>query len=470
MMMNAHPLCLGPMNSESYSELGASGLQSRTRGRKWNTARCVMLAILLASAGCAPPQQAPQVKPPEVIVTTPVTDTVTDFEVFTGRLDALKTVDVRARVSGYVLTVPFKEGDEVKEGDLLFQIDPDPYQADLDQAEANLKLAQADLNLQEKNAARASLMIDNRSIGREEYDTIIAARAKARATVGSAQAARDRAKLFLGYTRVVAPISGRISRRNVDPGNLVRADDASVSLTRIVTEDPIYAYFDVDERTYLHLVQSSGSPRRAAERGLTVPVMMSLANEPLDKFSRTGTINFVDNRVEANTGTIRMRGVFQNPDRGLRPGMFVRIRLPIGKPYQATLIEDQALMSDQGKNFVFVVDKDGKAVYRPVEAGQAVLGKRVVNEPRKDNEPAADATAAEEVRLRVIRPAAKGREGKEGLSLGERVIVSGQQRVRRGAQVEAVMRPPAEPPGALTRDAAALASSRSASGPSQKPQ
>jgi RND family efflux transporter MFP subunit len=406
-----------------------------------------LIAILFDNSGCNQPQKPPEMKPPEVVVTTPVTDMVTDYAEFTGRLDALKTVDIRARVSGYVLTVPFKEGDEVKEGDLLFQIDPQPYQADLAQAKANLNLCIADRKLQEKNAVRANRLIGE-SMGQEEYDTMQAARAKAIASEGAAQAALDRAKLYLSYTRVTAPVSGRISRRNVDPGNLVRADDSGLALTRIVTEDPMYAYFDVDERTYLNLLESTGTTQPSAAMSLSLPVMMGLANEPLDSFPHTGTINFIDNRVEPNTGTIRMRGVFHNVDRTLKPGMFVRIRLPLGQPYRATLIEDKALMSDQGRKYVFVVDKDNKAAYRPVEIGQAVHGRRVAKRTNEGGE----ADSSEVVVLRVVKRAAKGKEGQEGLAPGEKVIVSGQQRVRRGATVHFTEEAPPEVPGALAKN------------------
>jgi RND family efflux transporter MFP subunit len=419
--------------------------------RRVNAVALVLMGSALAAFGCGQPPPPPQVKPAEAVVTSPVTGTVTDYADFTGRLDALKTVDMRARVSGYVLSVPFKEGDEVKEGALLFQIDPQPYQADLDQAEANLKLAIADRNLQERNAKRAHVMIGGGSIGKEEYDTIIAARAKAIATEGAAKAALDKAKLYLSYTRVTAPVSGRISRRNVDPGNLVKADDYTMYLTRIVTEDPMYAYFDVDERTYLNLLQSSGVTQASAAMNLSFPVLMSLANESQDRFPHKGTINFVDNRVEPNTGTIRMRGVFENHDRALKPGMFVRIRLPLGAPYQATLVEDKCLMSDQGRKYVFVVDKEGKAVYRPVECGQAVHGKRAAKKAG-DKDLAETGEVGDEVLLRVIKKPAKGKEGKEGLEPGEKVIVSGQQRVRRGASVHCIVQAPPLPPGPVVQD------------------
>jgi RND family efflux transporter MFP subunit len=354
-------------------------------------------AILLS--GCSQPAPAShEKKPVEVVVTTPHMDMVTDYQDFTGRLDALKTVDVRARVSGFITQAPFKEGDFVHEGDLLFEIDRRPYQANLNQAEANLKQAEADRNLQEKQANRAKRLIVTNSIGHEEYDQIVATFEKSRATVGSMEAARDLSRLYLDYTRVTAPLSGRISRRNVDPGNLVNAD--ATVLTTIVKDTPLYAYFDVDERTYLELVALSKKGPSSWLTKLAFPVEMELANET--KFSHTGTIDFIDNRVNATTGTIRMRGVFDNADGQLKPGLFVRIRLPIGSPYQAVIVPDETLLSDQGRKYVYVVNEKDQVVYRPVTPGQEIKGMRVI---------------------------------KQGLSGDERIILSGMQRVRPGAQV-----------------------------------
>jgi RND family efflux transporter MFP subunit len=372
-------------------------------------AAAIPLAALFFISGCnQAPSAGPEKKPAEVVVTTPITDLVTDYQDFTGRLDALKTVDIRARVSGFVTEAPFKEGDYVHEGALLFQIDPRPYQASLNQAEANLRQAEADRNLQEKQTIRARVMIVTNSIGREEYDQIVAAYEKSKATVGSTQAARDLAKLYLEYTRVIAPLSGRISRRNVDPGNLVNAD--TTILTTMVTESPIYAYFDVDERTYLDLVGSKAG-NESLVKSLRFPVQMQLANE--QNFSQSGTVNFIDNRVSATTGTIRMRGVFDNSNGRLKPGLFVRIRLPLGPPYKAFLIPDVALLSDQGRKYVYVINDKNEVVYRPVTLGQEVQALRVI---------------------------------KKGIDGGERVMVSGMQRVRPGVKVEARVEPPPKPP------------------------
>src|SRR5205823_1777415 len=226
------------------------------------------------------------------------------------------------------------------------------------------------------NAARARQMITSRAIGKEEFDQINASLEKAAATVGSMEAARDRAKLYTDYTRVTAPLTGRISRRNVDPGNLVNADNTV--LTTIVTVDPVYAYFDVDERTYLDLVHSGESGHGSWFSALQYPVLMRLANE--NDYTHSGTINFLDNRVNGNTGTIRMRGVFKNPTGTLKSGLFVRVRLPIGSPYMAYMIPDEAILSDQGRKYVYTLDKDNAVVYSPVTPGQEIGKLRVIKE------------------------------------------------------------------------------------------
>jgi RND family efflux transporter MFP subunit len=392
----------------------------------------VFVAVLVA--GCQPSARPKGNRIAEVFVTTPITGEVTDYEDFTGRLDALKTVDVRPRVSGYVDEAPFKEGDIVHEGDLLFQIDPRTYQAEFNQAEANLKQAEAERVFQTKKAERDRHLVSTGSIQKEEYEQTVANRDKAIATVGSMKAARDRARLYLEFTRVTAPLSGRISRRLVDPGNLVNADQTI--LTTIVTEDPVYAYFDVDERTYLKLATATESTSASWFSKLSFPVLMRLANE--EEFTQVGRVNFLDNRVSANTGTVRMRGVFDNPKGHLKSGLFVRIRLPVGIPYKALLVPDEALLSDQGRKYVFVVqtekDDQGNDVervkYRSVKLGQSINGLRVI----KEEEP-------------------KQGEGvkEEGLKEGERVIVTGMQRVRSGAVVQVkTQEPPQAPRSPLT--------------------
>jgi RND family efflux transporter MFP subunit len=392
------------------------------------------VGAILAAAGCTrAPAQPKGSKAIEVFVTTPVMGEVTDYQDFTGRLSAVKSVEIRARVTGYIADAPdalggksgkLKEGDLVQEGQLLFEIDPRTYQSDLTRAEANLELAKRDSILQEKNAERARRLIGTRTIGREEYETTLATAEKAVKAVQMAEAARNTAKLYLDWTRVTSPVTGRVSRRWVDPGNLVNAD--STILTTVVTENPLYAYFDVDERTYLGLVATRPQEKSSWLTGLHFPLLMRLANE--EEFTRMGTCDFVDNQVNPSTGTIRMRGSFENPTGNLKAGLFVRIRLPLGSPTREILVPDEALLSDQGRKYVYVVNDKKEVVYRPVQPGLAING------------------------LRVIKAPAKGKEGKEGLSPGEQVIVIGMQRVRPGVKVEVKMQAPPKPPvSSLTR-------------------
>lgn len=382
--------------------------------------RFVLPAALLATfVGCEPSKTTKAGKNPKVAVAHPVSETVMDYQDFTGRLDAFKSVEIRSRVSGYITEAPFKEGELVKEGSVLFKIDQRPYQAELNQAEANLKVAVADRRLWEKNLERAQQLLQTKATSREEFEAVFAANAKAEATVGAGEAARDRAKLYVDYTQVVAPVSGRISRRFVDPGNLIVADNTM--LTTIVAENPMYAYFDVDERTYLDLLAHQDRQLRTSQDALKqMPVMMTLANET--DFARVGTVDFIDNRVAPTTGTVRLRGLFENPTDTLKPGLFVRIRLPMGDPYKAVLIPDEAIQSDQERKYVWVLNSKNEVEYRPVVLGQALRD------------------------WRVIKPAEKGKEGKEGLTLADRVIISGIQRVRKGMAVEPDVQTPEAPP------------------------
>ena len=263
-------------------------------------------------------------------------------------------------------------------------------------------------------------LIGTGAIAQEDYDQVMGALEKAQAAVGSALAARDHAKLYLDFTRVVSPISGRISRRFVDPGNLVMADNTV--LTTIVAEDPMWAYFDVDERTYLDLVVAVPGDHAVWLAGAKYPVMLRLANE--EQYAHAGVVDFVDNRLNGNTGTIRLRGAFQNPEHLFKPGLFVRIRLPIGKPYSALLIPDEAILSDQDRKYVYVVNDKNVVEYRTVVPGQAIQGLRVIKKPPKD------------------------KEGKEGLSPRDRVIVSGMQRVKPKSQVQATLQAPPKLPSA----------------------
>jgi RND family efflux transporter MFP subunit len=389
----------------------------------------IVAALFAATVGCKEAPKAKKSKTVEVVVAKPVVGELTDYQDFTGRMDALKTVDIRPRVSGYITEAPFVEGDLVKEGDLLFQIDPRPYEAELNQAKANLKLAQADVALQRKRVDRGRKLIGSGGITAEDLDQLIAAHDKAVATVDAMKAALERAQLNLDFTHVKVPplrddegrpLVGRISRRMVDPGNLVNADQTI--LTTLVSIDPMYAYFDVDERTYLELAELTGKQSNSWFSALQFPVLMRLSTE--EDFKTRGYVNFLDNRLNSNTGTVRMRGVFANPNGIHKAGLFVRIRLPKGTPQKMLLVPDEAVLSDQGRKYIYVLrkSKDSSeegtvAKYLAVKLGQSVGGLRAVlrnGEEKEEDDP----------------------KNPEQLKSYDKVIVSGMQRVRPNAVVE----------------------------------
>jgi RND family efflux transporter MFP subunit len=362
-----------------------------------------VVLLLLASglAGCEnagkPQQQEPP--PPVVEVSTPVKDKVTDYEEFTGWTAAKDAVDVKARVSGYLSKINYTEGAEVNEGDVLYEIDPRPYRAVLDQAEAQVRLQQAQLKYADAVYQR-DLSLRGESVSKEDLQKDLAARDTARAQVNANKAAVEQARLNLGFTKVLAPVSGRISWAMVTKGNLVVADQTM--LTKLVSQDPMYVYFDVDEHTTLRLRRLVQSRKMQSYREATMPVSMGLADEAPD-FPHDGTVNFEDNQLDSGTGTLRLRGVFDNSKRLLSPGLFVRVRLPVGAAHEALLMAEQAIGTDQGQKFVYVIDKDDIVRYRRVSVGRLHKGLRVITED-------------------TLKP-------------GDRVVVSGIQRIRPKAKV-----------------------------------
>ena len=359
-----------------------------------------LLLLGAAIAGCGRQSGLPPApKSPEVVVCQPVVREVTDYEPFPGTIVAVADVTVRARVSGYLDKVLFREGAEVKEGDPLFDIDPRIYQADLEQKEANVALCEAHLNRSESDYKRASELLKSNSISETDYDQYRDTRDEAVATLKMAKAARDLSQLNVTFTHVTAPISGRISRQLVDPGNLVTADQTP--LTTIVSQDPVYAEFKPDMRTVLRIRRliRAGTVKSSMEEEM--PVFLELPDE--EGFPHRGSIHFVDNRVDTMTGTLYLRGRFPNPQRMLSPGLFARIQLPIGKPHASLAIAEKALGTDQGQKYLYVVDKDNKVAYRSVKVGRK-LGDG----------------------LQAIE---------EGLKEGEQVVLDGVQRVRPGITV-----------------------------------
>ncbi len=364
----------------------------------------IFIAALLCTAGCKPKSNvAPP--PPAVSVVQPVEREVVEWDEYIGRLESPQTVEVRARVSGYLDKVNFKEGKEIKKGDLLFTIDRRPYQAEYDRAEAEHERAESQADLAKSDAERAKNLIATKAISQEDFDTKTKTYTSALAAVKSAKAAMDSAKLNLEFTEIHAPIDGRISRALVTEGNLVSSGisgSGATLLTTIVSLDPLYLYGDADERSILKYLDLRRAGTRVSARDAEIPAEMALATET--GFPHKGYMDFVDNRIDPNTGTLRARGVFSNADHSLSPGFFGRIRIPGSGKYPALLIPDRALGSDQSVKFVYVVNAEKKVEFRPVKLGPMIDGLRVV---------------------------------KEGLKPGEQIIVEGLLRVRPGVPVDA---------------------------------
>jgi RND family efflux transporter MFP subunit len=328
---------------------------------------------------------------------------VTDYADFTGRTAAVDSVEVRARVWGYLDKVNFKEGALVKKGDVLFELDPRPYQALLDQAKARVANDQAQLAYHEADYRRYQELIRTGGVSKSDLDRIKAARGVDIANIAADEAAVTSRQLDVDYTKVIAPVSGRVSRYVVTVGNLIQAGDQNggALLTTIVSVDPMYVYFDMDERAVLRVRQLIREGKARSARETEWPVWLGLAIE--EGFPHRGTINFEDNQVNPNTGTLRVRGVFPNKDEGLSPGLFARVRVPIGQAHRALLVADRAIDTDQGQKVLYVVNEKNEVVSRAVRLGALHDGLREIT---------------------------------EGLEAGERVIVDGLQQVRPGATVE----------------------------------
>jgi len=315
--------------------------------------------MLVGGVGDVPaePQWEParvRLVPPEVKVSQPVAREVSDYADFTGRTEAAESVSVRARVTGYLVKMPFKEGSAVKKGDLLFEIDPRPYQAQLDQAQAQVGIAQATLKLREATYERVRTLAAAGNATRQEVDEATAGLEEAKARIKAAQAAVEIYKLNLEFCKVTSPIDGTVGRYHFTAGNLVIQDETL--LTTVVSKDPMYAYFDMDERTFLNLRQAIRDGK-IKEKPTELPVAVGLANE--DGFPHKGKIDFVDNQVDPKTGTIRLRVVLPNGDGQYVPGLFVRVRLTTSDPYKALLVWEDAVCFRAGRKFVYVVnDKD----------------------------------------------------------------------------------------------------------------
>jgi RND family efflux transporter MFP subunit len=368
--------------------------------------RLIVLSSLLLAAslleGCdRMPTAGAAPAPPAVTVARPLNKTITEWDEYTGRFTAVETVEVRAKVSGFIDSVHFKEGQIVKQGDLLFVIDPRPYRFAVEQAQAEVERGKAKLEIATADLQRAAPLVRSQSLTEREFDTRRSIERDAAGQVASAEANLRQAELNLEWTDVRAPIAGRISDRRVDAGNLISGGQTGATLlTLIVSIDPIHFVFDASEADYLRYVRLAASGARPSSREVQNPVSVRLADEA--DYQHHGRMNFVDNVVNARTGTIRGRAVFENKDGLLTPGVFGRLRL-FGGEHEALLVPDNVIVSDQSRKIVFTVADDGTVGTKLVELGPMVDG------------------------LRVVR---------SGLAPSDRIVIEGLQRARPGQKVK----------------------------------
>jgi RND family efflux transporter MFP subunit len=357
---------------------------------------------LLTITGCSRWNAAPTASPPpDVSVAKVLQQRVTDWDEFTGRLQAVESVEMRPRVSGYIDEVAFTEGKVVRRGDLLFVIDPRPYKADYDRAAADVKRFKTSLELAQIEQKRVQELKESGAVSQEEVDERSSSVAQIQANVSGAEAALESAALNMSFTRVTSPIDGRVSRAEVTRGNLVTGGtNGGTLLTTVVSMDPVYLYFEGDEATYLRYTELARSGLRPSSRDAPNPVRVGLANE--QGFPHAGVMDFVDNQVNAQTGTIRARAVLQNKDGLLIPGLFARVQLLASGEYAAVLIDDRAVNTDQSQKYVLVLTAGNKIEYRRITLGRVIDG------------------------LRIVRA---------GLKPGEVIVVSGAQRVHPGMVV-----------------------------------
>ncbi len=356
----------------------------------------VLLALSVAViAGCSGQAAENGMPPPPAVSVAPVLiKQISQWDDFSGRVEAVENVDLRPRVSGYIDRVNYEEGQEVRKGEVLFTIDSRSYRAELARAQADLARARSQAELGRSEAARAKKLAELQAISTETYEQRRSAAAEAQANVAAAQAAVDAARLNLEFTQVRAPISGRAGRALVTAGNLVSAGDAASVLTTLVSLDKVHVHFDTDERTFLHYAELARKGERPRENGAGVPVQVGLVGE--EGFPHTGVVDFLDNQVDPTTGTIRARALLDNADRAFTPGLFARVRVLGSGQFDAMLVDDKAVLTDQDRKYVYVVDAKHQAQRRDVTLGRTADGLRIVE---------------------------------TGLKAGDKVIVSGVQKV-----------------------------------------
>jgi multidrug efflux system membrane fusion protein len=354
-------------------------------------ASVLALAVLAGCSGQASENAPP---PPQVGIAVVEVKPVSQWDEYSGRIEAVESVELRPRVSGYIEQVNYREGQEVKKGDVLFTIDARSYQAQLARAQAELSRARSRASVGRSEAERARKLSEQQVISAESWEQRRAVAEQAQADVAAAQAAVDTARLDLEWTRVRAPIAGRAGRALVTAGNLVGAGDGASVLTTVVSLDKVHVHFDADERSFLRYAQMARNGQRPDERDGQVPVQVALADEA--GFPHRGLVDFLDNQVDRGTGTIRARALLDNADRRFTPGLYARVRVLGSGEFQAALVDDKAVLTDQDRKYVYVVDAEGKAQRREVEVGRKAGDLRIVE---------------------------------EGLAAGDKVIVSGVQRV-----------------------------------------
>jgi RND family efflux transporter MFP subunit len=357
--------------------------------------------VVLSACGNSSKDAQSAPPPPQVSVAQVLEKKVKDWDEFTGRLQAVETVEIRPRVSGYIDKVAFSEGSMVKSGDLLFVIDPRPYQAENDRAAADVKRYSTALDLARIELARVQQLKDSGAVSEEELDERKSTLASADANLAGSKAALESAALNLSFTRVTSPIAGRVSRAEVTRGNLVTGGtNGGTLLTSVVSMDPMYLYFDADEQSYLRYTKMASSGQRPSSRDSGNPVQVGLANE--EGFPHTGTMDFVDNQLNSQTGTIRARAVLPNKDGLYTPGLFARVQLLGSSEYNAILIDDRAVNTDQSQKYVLLLGPNNTIEYRKMKLGRLIDGLRVVH---------------------------------EGLKAGDVIVVNGAQRVHPGVVV-----------------------------------
>jgi len=369
-----------------------SPILNATRPSRIATLGLVSLLAMAVAAGCS--TQANENPPPPAVSVAPVlVEDVALWDSFSGRIEAAESVQLRPRVSGYIDRVHFAEGEDVRKGDVLFTIDPRPYQAVLARARADLARAKTLATQSRSEADRARRLSEQQAISTETWEQRRATAEQAQADVLAAQAAVDAAQLDLEFTRIRAPIDGRAGRALVTAGNLVGAGDAAGVLATVVSRE-VYAYFDADEHTFLRYAGMARSGERPSERDAGVPVRIGLANE--EGYPHAGTVDFLDNQIDRSTGTIRARARFDNRDGVFTPGLFARVQVLGSGERRTVLIDDKAVLTDQDRKYVYVVDAQGLAQRRDVRLGRQADGLRIVE---------------------------------NGLAEGDKVIVSGLQKV-----------------------------------------